>query len=230
MSSVAELAQDLLSKTSKPAYVEFSQVAKQLHKQSELAGHYVAVDVDMVTVRQIGSADSSIFEVDRWLKQNRVDALAGRLPNDHAKYYEQAYRAWKSGQELPLEGTPIKGWAVISPAQAETIVRAGVRTVEDLSTANAEACTRIGMGGIRFKQMAAAWIAQAHEKGPLTLQMTSLQSENALLKAQLQSLTETVEAMQAQNPARPAEPDVLTEEDMLDAITPVKRSHKKKEA
>jgi len=201
-----EMASDLLGKTGKPAYVEFSTVAKQLMKRSEEEGRDVATDVDMVTVRQIGAADSSIFEVTRWLAQNKVDALAGRLPREHVEHYERLYKMWKQGQELPVEGTPIKGWSVIAPSQSEVIIRCGIRTVEDLAQMNGEAMQRIGMGAMMLKNKAQAWVAQAQDKGPLTMKMSALQAENDLLKMNLEKLTETVRAMQAERPKRTARP------------------------
>lgn len=203
MSSVMEMASDLLAKTGKPAYVEFSTMAKELKKRSEEEGRYVAIDVDMVSVRQIGATDSVIFEVDRWLAQNKAEVAGGRLPPEHAEHYKRLYERWKNGQELPLEGTPIKGWAVIPPSQQELIVRAGIRTVEDLATMNAEAMQKIGMGAVMLKNKAAAWTAQAKDKGPLTMQMSNLQAENDLLKLNLQKLTEQVQLLQTEK-KRPA--------------------------
>lgn len=239
MSGVMEMASDLLSKIGKPAYVEFSQVAKHLPSQSEKEGRYIAIDIDMVTVRQIGSSDSSIFEVTRWLAQNKAEVHGGRLPREHADYYERAYQAWKNGQELPLEGTPIRGWAPIPPSQQETVVRAGIRTVEDLATMNAEACQRIGMGAVMLKNKAMAWVAQAKDKGPLTMEMAALKQKNDLLEASVSKLTEQMQALLAEKPRhleRAAPPDVDREPpqrgiglgDILDEEP--KRSHHKKGA
>lgn len=204
MSSITEMATELSGRVGKPAYVEFSQVAKHLPFRSEQEGRYIAIDVDMVTVRQIGSADSSIFEVTRWLKQNQDEVKGGRLPREHADYYARAYQLWKNGQELPLEGTPIKGWAVIAPSQAEAIVRAGIRTVEDLATMNGEAMQKIGMGAVMLKNKAQAWVAQAQDKGPLTIEMANLKAKNELLELNLQKLTEEFMALKPEKSGRAA--------------------------
>ena len=103
-----------------------------------------------------------------------------------------------------MEGTPIKGWAVIPPSQQEAIVRAGVRTVEDLAQMNGEAMARIGMGAVMLKNKALAWVAQAQDKGPLTMEMAHIKQENDLLKLNLEKLTETVRALQADKPKRQA--------------------------
>lgn len=195
MSTALDIATDLLGKAGKPAYVEFTTVPKELVKRSKEEGRYIAIDVDMVTVRQIGSVDSCVFKVESWLAQNKIDVQAQRLPREHADFYEKSYRRWKDGQEMPLTGTPIKGWAVISPAQSEAVLRLGIRTVEDLAAINDEAKARIGMGAIILKNKAQAWLAQAQDKGPLTMQMAAIQQENDVLKLTLATLQEQVEAL-----------------------------------
>lgn len=43
------------------------------------------------------------------------------------------YEAWKSGQELPEEGTPLGAWNAVSPEQAAVFKQNGVRTVEEIA-------------------------------------------------------------------------------------------------
>lgn len=43
------------------------------------------------------------------------------------------YEAWKSGQEMPLNGTPLAAWNAVTPEQAEVFKSRGVRTVEDIA-------------------------------------------------------------------------------------------------
>lgn len=225
MPGVMDLASDLREKAGKPAYVEFAAEAKHLPLQSEREGRYIAVDVDMATVRQLGAPDGVKFEVKKWFEQNKRDVMAGRLPREHEEYFKKAYEYWKQGQEMPLEGTPIRGWAVISPAQAEIVVRLGIRTVEQLATINSEVTQRIGMGAVDMKNKALAWVAQANDKGPLTMQMAGLQKENAQLSASVATLTEHVQALIAAQkpsgidashaPMLTHEPDPLSAESLL---------------
>lgn len=225
MPGVMEMAGELDAKKGKPAYVEFAAEAKHLPKQSEREGRYIAVDVDMVTVRQLGAPDGVKFEVAKWFEQNVRDVMAGRLPRAHEEYYKKAYAYWKEGQEMPLEGTPIRGWAVISPAQSEAIVRLGIRTVEQLATVNEEVMRRIGMGAVDMKNKALAWVAQANDKGPLTMKMAAMEKENSLLTVSVANLTEQVKALVlAQKPSGidvshapqlPSEPDPLSAESLL---------------
>jgi len=204
MSGVMEMASDLMAKTGDIAYVRFYTESKHLPKRSEEEGRYVAIDVDMVEVIQKGARDGVKFEVSRWLRQNLAEVAGQRLPREHEQRYKQMYDLWKNGQEMPLEGTPIKGWAVIPPSQQEAIIHAGIRTVDDLAKMNGEAMQRIGMGAVMLKNKAQAWMAQAQDKGPLTLEMAKLKADNDLLKLNMQKLQEQLQALQNEKPKRQA--------------------------
>lgn len=43
---------------------------------------------------------------------------------------EPAYKAWKEGREVPLNGMPLAAWPGITPEQAEIFRMSGIRTVE----------------------------------------------------------------------------------------------------
>lgn len=229
MNDAAGLAQELLAKDGKPAFVSFSTVARQLVKESELQGRYVARDVDMVTLRQIGSTDSVMFKVEDWLKQNKIDVAQGRLPQTHMEAYAESYRRWKLGQEIPVEGTPIKTWPAITPAQVETLLRIGVRTVEDLSRLSDEGLSKVGMGAIDLKNKAKAWIAAGNDKGKLAQDMTILQRENANMKSTIDRLTEQIEELRRLTPVRPTDAstsvvtrEAITMDDVMDEPEPVR--------
>lgn len=196
MSTATMIAGDLTERTGKPAYIQFHTQAKHLIAESKAQGRYVARDVDMVTVRQIGATDSVVFKVEQWLAQNQVDVQGGRLDPGHAAKYEESYRRWKAGQEMPVDGTPIRTWPVISPSQVEVLLRAGIRTVEDLSDLNDEGLRKIGMGAVEMKQKAKAWMAASQDKGKLTQDMATLQKTNEQLHNMVTTLTAKVEAMQ----------------------------------
>jgi len=196
--NASAVASDLMTRAGKPAFITFHTVPRHLPVQSQKEGRYIARDVDMVTVRQIGASYSVVFEVDGWLAQNKIEVSNGRLPKEHADLYATSYERWKSGQEIPLEGTPIKTWPVISPAQVEALVRVGLRTVEDLASLNDEGLRKIGMGAVELRQKAKAWMAAAQDKGKLTQDMTALQRTNEQLHNTVATLTAKMEALQAE--------------------------------
>ena len=198
MNGAGAIASDLETRNGKPAFVSFHTIAKEQKKESEEAGRFVAKDVDMVTVRQLGATDSVVFKVEQWLKQNELDVQGGRLAESHARAYAESYKRWKAGQEMPVSGTPIKSWPVISPAQVEILLRVGLRTVEDLADLNDEGLRKIGMGAVELKNKAKNWMAASLDKGKITQDMTALQRTNEQLLNTVTTLTAKIEAMQAE--------------------------------
>lgn len=199
------IAQDLLNRKERPAYVKFVREAIQDPVASRDRGMYVARDIDIACITPPYSRDVMKFEVKTWFEQMRTDVINGRMPEDWEQQYHAKYDAWKKGEELPLDGVPIKGWAVASPAQQETLLRMGILTVEDLAAVNDEGLRRIGMGGIDLKNKAVAWLQAAKDKGPLTQEVAAVKAENQRLETELVALRskfdEVMAALRVQNPA-----------------------------
>lgn len=196
MSQVAEIS----SREEKKPYVRFERVAEDDVAETLKQGHYVAKDVDYVLVTPPYSKDVFKQKVKNWFEQVKVDANNGRIPEVWLHDYKKMYEMWLNGQEMPLNGTPIKGWGVISPAQQETLIRMNCLTVENLATINDEGIRRIGMGGMDLRNKAAAWLAQLNDKGALTVEMAAVKNENATLKASLENLERLVNELRKGQP------------------------------
>lgn len=190
--------EQLLERKDRPAYVRFERLAIEDKPASLAAGHYVAKDVDYALVTPPYSKDVFKQKVDAWLENLEREVQSERVPQEWVDLYKQSYQAWKNGQELPLHGTPIKGWGVISPAHQETLIRLNILTVEDLALVNDEGQKRIGMGSVDLRNKAKAWLDQLNDKGPLTLKMAALENENALQKSSIDILVANVAALTAQ--------------------------------
>jgi len=176
-------------------YVRFDRVPVEDAAASRDAGHYVARDVDFAYVTPPYSKDVMKHKVESWFAQLKVDATNGRIPGEWLTKYQAGYEAWKKGQELPLDGFPIKGWGVISPAQQETLIRLHILTVEQLAACNDEGLRRIGMGSVDLKNKATAWLKQLKKAGPATQEVAALQKENSVLKASIESLEKRVQEL-----------------------------------
>lgn len=194
---MSNVGQILDSSQNRPSYVRFERVPVEDVPASKAAGHYVAKDLDYALVTPAGSKDVFKCKVPQWFANLKQDVENGRLPPEWLDKYTQAYASWLAGQEPPLDGTPIRGWGVLSPAQQETLTRLHILTVEDLARMNDEAIRRIGMGAMDLKHKAVAWLAQLQDKGPLTQEVAALKAENALLKANLESLGRAVADLKA---------------------------------
>lgn len=187
---------DIVDRKERPAYVRFETRPIEVKAESIKQGRYVAKDVDFAIITPPYTKDTVIFEVNEWFQKMTDDVRNNRMPEEWAVNYRKAYDAWKSGQEIPLEGTPVKGWGLASPAQQDTLLRMNIRTVEDVALMNDDALRRFGMGAMEMKNKALAYLAQA-DTGKAAAKMAELEGENALLKANLSSATETIQSLSA---------------------------------
>lgn len=189
---------ELLDRKDRPAYVRFERVAIENKTASVAAGHFVGIDVDMALITPPYSKDVFKIKVPQWFENMKQDVANGRMQQEWADQYKAAYKAFQNGQEMPLNGTPIRGWGVLSPAQQETLIQLRVLTVEDLAGINDEGMHRLGMGAVDLKNKAKAWLAQLQDKGPLTIKMAAIEGENAVLKGSIASLEQQIRALSAQ--------------------------------
>lgn len=192
---MSAVVSEILERKDRPPYVRFERIAEEDKVASAKAGHYIARDVDMVYVTPPYSKDMFKQTARDWFPRMEQQVQTGRLSAEWLQKWREQYRAWQNGQEVPAHGVPIKGWGVISPGQQETLIHANIRTVEDLAAVNDEGMRRIGMGAMDLRNKAKAWLAQLNDKGPLTQEVTALKSENAVLRANIETLTERVEKL-----------------------------------
>lgn len=168
---------DLNDPRARPAIVRFERVAVEDKVESLRLGRYVGKDVDMALITPQGTKDIFKKAVKAWLQSNIQAVAEDRLPRDWADHYEKQYEAFKNGQELPLNGTAIRGWGMISPAQQEMIIRCNLPTVEDLANAGGDVLRRLHIGGQELKNKAIAWLAQNEDKGAITQRMAALETK-----------------------------------------------------
>lgn len=187
----------LIDTTPQMPYVRFKRVAVEDKEATLKAGHYVAKDVDFVMISRAGSRDIFEQKVESFFTQCRQDVKTKRLPIEWFERYQQIYNAFTKGQDLPLDGTPIKGWAIISPAQQETLVRLNVFTVEQLSAIDSDVISRIGIGGLDLKNKAIAWLKQIDQAGSVSLENAELKKENASLKRAVKKLEDKLKELES---------------------------------
>jgi len=167
----------------RPPYVEFYYRAVEDRTESLAQGHYVTKDVAFAKIWRAGSRDCNDEDAKVWITKLEKAAREGMIPETWPKHFNDRFEAWKKGEEIPLTGTPIKGWPIISPAAGAAIIKAGYLTVEDLANAPDQEVTAIGMGAISFKQKAKTWLEQAANSGKVVERLTALEIELASMKA-----------------------------------------------
>jgi len=158
----------------KPCYVTFETRAVEDRNVLIDEGHYGYKDVIFVQVMQPGGKE--VFEdiAHEWLEKQVAKVRKKDLPLEIYNVYKQAFEAYKLGEELPVNGTPIKSWPMLTPAQIKMVLQANVRTVQDLANANEDAIAAIGMGARSFKEKAKIWLESANQ-GKVTNRIADLE-------------------------------------------------------
>lgn len=178
-----------------PAWVEFEIGTEEDRNATIANGHYTTKNVTNALVHPPYSKDCNIIEVNEWLRQNDEHVRNGRMPGSVRDAYKRKFEAWSKGQEIPEDGIPIKGWAMLSPAEQANLLTIGVRTVESLAKINDEGMKRYGMGGLELKNKAITWLKTSKNIGPVVQENAALKIQVGELKAMVEGLTKTVDEL-----------------------------------
>jgi hypothetical protein len=195
----------------RPAYVRFEKRPIEDRDASLKAGHYVAKDVVFALITSPGGKDTVVRRVESvknasgqiveegWLDYLEREASApegGRFPMQWVDMYRRAFEKFMKGEEAPVNGTPIKDWPPLSPAQKTNLIACNVFTVEDLANLNSEGQARIGMGVIELQRKAKLWLEESQSIGKTVALITALESRVAALEQQNQKQRELIEKFQ----------------------------------
>lgn len=122
---------------------------------------------------------------------------------------EPAYKAWKSGQEMPLDGTPLAAFNAISAEQAELFRSRGIKTVEALASMTESSMAQIQVPNLRSLIQQAKNFLDASEQSRLAgklsekdTQIQNLEADRDELKSQVAGLMQKVEQLAAMAAAK----------------------------
>lgn len=103
------------------------------------------------------------------------------------KRFPDQWKAYKAGQSMPMTGTPLEHWPVVTATQVAELKAIHVRTVEQLAELNDEAALR-SPGLVTLKQRAQAYL-DAAKSGAAAQQLVTknkqLEGELDLMRTQL---------------------------------------------
>lgn len=131
--------------------------------------------------------------------KERVDWMrpdSGRLKNDDEgkridflrfrwEQIEKAYKAWKDGHEIPVDGTPLAAWSGLNAAQADVFRAIGYKSVEQIASMPDSVIPRVQLPGVRdIIAQAQAFLASA-DKAATANRLTELEANNTALAEQL---------------------------------------------
>jgi hypothetical protein len=156
-------------------------------------------DVDFVCVTPPGSYSEFEGIATEWIERQR------RQPYHDALV--RAYDAFKAGKEPPVEGTPVEQCTMFTPAEVKTMKTVGVRAVEEMAAWPDGNLGMFGMGAVRLKQKAQAWMSSAASSGVAAAQIDDLKSklstaldDNDQLRGQLKGMEARLAALEGPRP------------------------------
>jgi outer membrane murein-binding lipoprotein Lpp len=183
----------------KPPYVQFELRAEEDRAASLAAGQYIPKDIPFAIITPAGSKDRIERKVEEWFDMLKGQVSEERFPEPWLRYYKEKFAAWMDGQTLPELGTPIKNWAVPTPAQRRQLTDINIHTVEQLAEANEEAIGRLGMGGRALVSRAKDWLQALNgSAGKLSAEMETLRQDNFRKDAQIEELISQVRTLAGQ--------------------------------
>lgn len=173
----------------RPPYIRFERRAQEARDEQGLRRY---VDQDFALVTAHGSKDTVEKIVAEWFPRLREEVRQQRFDPRWLAHYEASYAAWKSGEDMPVDGLSVKLWPAASAAEVKVLLQANCFTVELLAEANEEMIHRLGMGGRSLKQRAVDWMKGMTGHAPLVAQLDTLRQTNASLQSRLQAMEQQV--------------------------------------
>lgn len=180
----------------RPPFVTFEQRAIEDRNATIKAGGLVMRDVDYVIVRQVGCKDTVEKEAEGWLVDIEKAAAQGTYPGEWVRHFREKYQAFKAGQAEPELGLSVRQWPSLSKAQAENLIAAGVRTVEDVAVMNEPTMQRVGMGARELKGKAKAYV-ESRDQNKAAEQITALQAQLGDRETRIEALEARLAALEA---------------------------------
>jgi hypothetical protein len=160
------------------------------------------VEVDWVEYGPVGSLDRS-------LTRERVSRLRDCLPSDQANpavalaqarwdAIKPFYESWKSGQEMPVNGTPLAAWNALTPEHADVLRSRSVRTVEEIAQLTDAHVERIPIPRMRDLIRQARLFMESADTTRFAHSLEKKEHEIAALNGQLESQRDEIAALNAQ--------------------------------
>lgn len=164
LNTVEMLGVPVLKDTDKP-FVKFETQTIEDHAKTREDGVPRFKDQHYAICSHAGGKGNTIMKVDNFLKHMAQEAKQGRANPQWVQEWRADYELYKAGQEIPLHGTPIRGWKMISGARQEELIRLNILTVEALANLTDEGMQNLGMMALELKRRAQAWLAQDDKAG-----------------------------------------------------------------
>jgi len=157
---------------------------------------------------------STIKERVEWLRpkrnlRNDDEGKKADFLNWRWSQIEPAYKAWKEGLEIPVNGTPLGAWGAIGPQHVKAFQAVGIKTVEMVAEVTDGVISKIQLPNVRELKRQAELFLSSREKSGEIARFEALERGNADLREQLAA---AMELLEAQKPRRGRPPKEAVEE------------------
>ncbi len=127
--------------------------------------------------------------------ENRKSSLTYIDMAEKWKVIGPAYDAWKQGQAIPVDGTPLAAWSGVTAEKAEVLKQMGIYTVEQERDMSETAYAKLPFPNARDLPKLAGEFLSGKDKA-------SLAEENARMKERMEAMETMLEEMSKGTPKR----------------------------
>lgn len=110
----------------------------------------------------------------------------GAEPNPVWLAIKPQYEAWKLGQEVPDDGTPLEAWSALSKAQADAFKGAGFKCIEHIAAMEDAQIAKVRLPDTRrLRDLAKAYVTHRDRNAPIEAALADKDEKIAAMQAQL---------------------------------------------
>lgn len=189
----------LFAAEGRPPYVVFEERAIENREETLRVGNPQYRSEDWAVIRQVGAKDSFEKPALEWLEGLRFNPA---MRAEWIAGFRAQFKEYKQGFEATPDGTAVKMCPIFTKSQVETLLGAGLRTVEDLAHAPEPALMRVGLGARALQESARNYLSTASDVGRAAQKIGTLEIEIAGLKTQMSEQMRKFQELQGDMRAR----------------------------
>ncbi len=116
---------------------------------------------------------------------SRKEGLSYKVLEARWNRIAPAYEAWKRGQDIPVDGTPLAAWAGVSPEQAAHMRAMGILTVEGVRDMGEGAIARLPFPNARQMPKLAADFLSSKTEADKDRELADMRERMAIMEEML---------------------------------------------
>ncbi|MBL4680861.1 MAG: hypothetical protein JKY88_09080 [Pseudomonadales bacterium] len=170
----------------------FKTQAIEIKSRSAQEGRPIFEDREFVEIHIPGDNKSVVV--------HKVDQI-------HIDRWPEQYRAFKDGSEVPLEGSPVKEWPILTASRVAELHALKIKTIEQLAELKDASIDRIGMGGRELVKQAQAYLDVNKDTAnaqKYAAENEKLHDEIDMLKAQIKEISDSITEQKEQKKGKAA--------------------------